>query len=230
MTPDFLAATEATWPPAATRRVGPFLLRDGAGGGQRVSAATVVDSWGPDDLDAVIAAHDVRLFRVLDGQGDLAAALERRGFPAHDETVGYICAADPDNAGPGAAEWPPAPDTRALWQQDGVGPDRVAVMDRVAGPKTALVIRDDNGAVAAGFAGVDGRWVILHALFVAPVARRRGFGAAILDAVGHFGAAHRADMTGLLVTAANAGARSLYRAYGMHDAGGYHYRRRAGGA
>jgi N-acetylglutamate synthase len=31
---------EATWPPAARHRAGPWVLRDGAGGGKRVSAAT----------------------------------------------------------------------------------------------------------------------------------------------------------------------------------------------
>ena len=33
------AALEATWPPASSQRLGPFRLRDGAGGGKRVSAA-----------------------------------------------------------------------------------------------------------------------------------------------------------------------------------------------
>ena len=41
MTPAELYATlEATWPPAARRRVGPWTIRDGQGGGKRVSAAT----------------------------------------------------------------------------------------------------------------------------------------------------------------------------------------------
>ncbi|NJS39630.1 MAG: GNAT family N-acetyltransferase, partial [Rhodobacteraceae bacterium] len=40
MTPDTIAAVmEATWPPAHHWQAGPFLMRDGAGGGKRVSAA-----------------------------------------------------------------------------------------------------------------------------------------------------------------------------------------------
>ena len=31
---------EGTWPPASEARVGPWIIRDGQGGGQRVSAAT----------------------------------------------------------------------------------------------------------------------------------------------------------------------------------------------
>jgi len=39
MTPEVLARVmEETWPPAARWRLGPFTLRDGAGGGKRVSA------------------------------------------------------------------------------------------------------------------------------------------------------------------------------------------------
>ena len=36
----FVAAMEATWPAASRRQVGPFVIRDGQGGGKRVSAAT----------------------------------------------------------------------------------------------------------------------------------------------------------------------------------------------
>ena len=42
MTPDpamLHAVAEATWPPAATQTLGPVTLRDGKGGGKRVSAA-----------------------------------------------------------------------------------------------------------------------------------------------------------------------------------------------
>ena len=35
------AALEATWPPARAWTVGPWRIRDGAGGGKRVSAATI---------------------------------------------------------------------------------------------------------------------------------------------------------------------------------------------
>jgi N-acetylglutamate synthase len=46
MTGDVFAdAMEATWPPAATTRLGPWLLRDGKGGGKRVSAATLAGEF-----------------------------------------------------------------------------------------------------------------------------------------------------------------------------------------
>ena len=51
MDPQTLAEVmEATWPPAKRQPCGPFLLREGEGGGKRVSAATVEAPWLQDDL------------------------------------------------------------------------------------------------------------------------------------------------------------------------------------
>jgi GNAT superfamily N-acetyltransferase len=227
MTPDLAAAAEATWPPRAVRHVGAFTLRDGGGGGQRVSAATAGDGWTPAALDALLADDGPALFRVAAGQQTLDRALQDRGFVARDATLAYVMAhGRPDPGDPDCA-WPPAPDVAALWALGGIGAERLAVMDRVTGPRAALVCRDRGRPVAVGFAAVHGDWVILHALFAAPAARRRGHGRAILNAAGAFGAAQGATRTGLLVTAANAGARALYARAGMAEAGGYHYRQRA---
>ena len=37
---DILTALDATWPAAARQTMGPWIIRDGQGGGKRVSAAT----------------------------------------------------------------------------------------------------------------------------------------------------------------------------------------------
>ena len=47
---EFAEAMEATWPPHATHRQGPWLIREGAGGGKRVSAASVEGDWHEADL------------------------------------------------------------------------------------------------------------------------------------------------------------------------------------
>jgi ribosomal protein S18 acetylase RimI-like enzyme len=57
MTPDLLAEVmEATWPPARRWALGPVTLRDGAGGGKRVSAASVEGAFTEADLDAAPVA------------------------------------------------------------------------------------------------------------------------------------------------------------------------------
>jgi len=78
-------AAEATWPEARRWQVGPFTLRDGQGGGQRVSAATAEDAFTVKDIsaaeDAMRSGGQQPLFQVRNetcGQqdGDLCA-LER---------------------------------------------------------------------------------------------------------------------------------------------------------
>ena len=46
---------EATWPAESRAALGPFTLRQGAGGGQRVSAATVEGAFTDSQLQAAIA-------------------------------------------------------------------------------------------------------------------------------------------------------------------------------
>ena len=50
---DLFEALSHTWPPAETRRVGPWLARRGDGGGKRVSCATLHGDLG--GLDALAA-------------------------------------------------------------------------------------------------------------------------------------------------------------------------------
>ena len=49
-------AIEATWPAAALHSHGPWLVREGRGGGKRVSSVSAVRDWEPDDIPAAEAA------------------------------------------------------------------------------------------------------------------------------------------------------------------------------
>ena len=92
---DLAPVIAATWPAAAHHRAGPFGVPEGAGGGQRVSAARLHD---PRDTDAPEAAIDRAiagladlgqppLFMVLDHQTGLDARLAARGFAIKDPTL-----------------------------------------------------------------------------------------------------------------------------------------------
>lgn len=75
------ASLAATWPAAATRDFRPVRLRDGAGDGSRVSAATLEGPWQPTTITAaettMRAEEQMPLFmlRAL----ELAALAQRRG-------------------------------------------------------------------------------------------------------------------------------------------------------
>ena len=91
-----MALCEATWPPARSFASGAFLLRDGAGGGKRVSAATLLPgaSWSEDDR--LRAEQEMRalgqqpLFQIRAGEERLDATLEAAG----EQVKGAVLASD----------------------------------------------------------------------------------------------------------------------------------------
>ncbi len=234
LTPEgLLRLTEATWPPAERRRSGPFTLRHGAGGGKRVSAATAEGPFGPADLDAAEAAMramgQVPLFQPRPGEEALDAALEARGYAVIDPVVGYVAPvgvmADPElprlAAIPCAA---PLAIQEEIWAAGGIGPARLAVMARAAGPKTYLLGRLGDRPVGTAFVAIHEGVAMLHALEVLASARRQGVARAMMVGAANWAAKAGAGALSLLVTRANAGANSLYASLGMEQVEGYHYR------
>jgi hypothetical protein len=93
MTPAQLSAVmEATWPPARLWREGPFVLRDGMGGGKRVSAASAAGDWTDADLAALEAGMAQPLVMVGAEDQRLDAALAARGWQVVDPVVAYAVA------------------------------------------------------------------------------------------------------------------------------------------
>ncbi len=247
---DIFAATEATWPAAARRTLGPFTLRDGQGGGSRVSAATVAPGTDaatiaahlPDAEAAMTAMGQPLLFQVREGadapDAVLDAVLADAGYAVMDPVVGYLCptatlAAEPLEMLRTFRVWPPVAAQREIWAAGGIGPARLAVMARAAAPCTALLGRSGDTPAASAFVACHDegtrRLAMLHALETAPAFRRRGLGRHMMRAAGHWAAAQGAAHLALLVTRANIGANALYRGLGMVPAAAYHYRIRRKG-
>ncbi|MEY4984626.1 MAG: hypothetical protein RIR62_2892, partial [Pseudomonadota bacterium] len=156
---DLPALTDATWPPAARAALGPWTIRDGQGGGQRVSAATLHGPLAEGDIDraeaAMAALGQAPLFQVWPQDRALDDALAARGYRVKDPVLAYAAPvaalAAPDLPPLAAfAHWPPLGIADALWDEAGIGPARRAVMARAAGPKTVLLGR--AGDRAAGVA------------------------------------------------------------------------------
>lgn len=230
MTPEALARVmEATWPPARSWRVGPFRLREGAGGGKRVSAATLEGEWVEADLDAAEAAMAEPLFMVRPQDQALDRALAARGYLVIDPVVGYACDAA-SLAGPvwfsTFPHWPPLQMARDLWAEGNIGPARVAVMERAHGPKAAILARREDRAAGVAFVALAEGAAMVHALEVTPALRRKGAAEAILRAAALWAREQGAAELSLVVTVANAGARALYEKLGMREAGRYHYRQK----
>ncbi|WP_341212535.1 GNAT family N-acetyltransferase [uncultured Limimaricola sp.] len=227
MTPDAgFAALAATWPARAVRDLGPVRLRDGAGGGSRVSAATLEGPFEARDIEAAEAAMHLEgytpLFMVRAGEEALDAVLAARGYILADPTLILAAPLDALDIAAPEADWPPTADQLALWADGGIGPSRIAVMERVAAPKAVL---DHPGGCA--FVGRHGSVAMLHALEVAASARRRGVGRALMEMAAGWARAQGALTLTLAVTRANAPARALYAGLGYAEVTSYHYRRGA---
>lgn len=229
MTPETLAEVmEATWPPASRRNLGPFTLRDGAGGGKRVSAASLDGPFGGADLDTLEAAMDAPLMLVRAGEDALDAALDARGWRVVDPVVAYaapIASLTADLPGLTAfPHWPPLEIARSIWSEGGIGPARIAVMARAQGARTALLGRLDDRPAGVAFVACHGAEAMVHALEVKQSQRRKGLGRNLLHAAANWAAERGATRLSLVVTRQNAAARALYTRLGMQVVGEYHYR------
>ena len=232
-----MAVLEATWPPAETAGAAGFRLRRGAGGGKRVSAASPVEpDPGAPAVDAAVAGMakwgQSALFQLTEADAGLDTALADSGYTKVDPTLLYVGAAADltgDDKLPVAHSRRLVPALMAeIWAEGGIGPDRLAVMDRVKGPSMRLLGRAGDRPAGAAFVAVDGDTAMIHAIEVRPRLRRQGVGLQLMQAGARFALANGAPWFALAVTEANTGAQALYRRMGMAHAGGYHYRLKEG--
>ena len=234
MTPDvILDAMEATWPPASTTNLGPWRLRDGKGGGKRVSATTLEGAFEEGAILFAEAAMQKRgealLFQLGPDQSALDAALGARGYAIVDPVVIYAAKlADlPQTAPPDMTtfpHWPPLGIAVDLWAEGGIGPARLDVMQRAQGPKCAILARSGDRAAGVAFVALHGSVAMIHALEITPLLRRNGSARHIMQRAVQWARLNNAMDMGLAVTSANAPARALYASFGMQVVGQYHYR------
>ncbi|MFN6951224.1 MAG: GNAT family N-acetyltransferase [Albidovulum sp.] len=230
---DLFAVTDATWPAAAFHRAGAFTVREGRGGGQRVSAATASGSWSEADIGAAERLHarlgQRPLFMIRPGETALDAALAARGYGMKDPVsilAAPLSLLTRERADPmaGFAIWPPLAIMREIWLEGGIGPQRMAVMDRVAGDRTAILGRVGDRAAGVAFVAIHAGTAMLHALHVVPALRRQGSAVNIMRKAAYWAQDHGAERFSVLVTKANAPAGALYASLGLEIVGEYHYR------
>ncbi len=223
---------DATWPAARVVQSGPWTLREGRGGGKRVSAATANTPEAAADIpgaEAAMRALGQRpLFQIRGEDAALDTALAERGYAKVDPT---ILRAAPiakliDKPVPRVtafAIWEPLAIMAEIWRAGGIGPERLAVMAR-AGLKTGILGRANDKPAGVAFAGLHGETCMVHALEVLPRSRRQGVAGWMMRAAAFWAHQNGAQQMAVLVTEANRGANTLYEALGLYPVGGYHYR------
>lgn len=232
-----IRAFDETWPAAEYAQAGGFRVGRGAGAGGRVSSAVAVGPWTPEDIAAAERIHQgwdqQPLFRVADDDAALAEALAAAGYRPRTPTA--IMAApvatltgEPLLPLATFAVWPPLAIQRDIWAAGAIDPARLAVMTRVAGPRTSILGRImDDRAAGAGFAALSGDVVMVHAVEVLPAYRRRGLGGIIMRRAAFWAAEQGASRVGLAVGRDNVAARAAYDRLGFAEVAGYVYYARA---
>ena len=229
----YFDVVDATWPPYAITRTGPWLIREGRGGGKRVSAASAAGMAKANDIPQAIEAmralgqQDLFMMRPVDNELD--QALADQGYKVIDPVHIYTC----NPAQVGAEDIPavtcfetetPLAIMQEIWAEGGIGPNRLAVMARAKGPKTYLLGRTQDRAAGTALVAIHDGVAMLHALEVLETFRGKGLGRYLMRAAARWAARQGAAELALLVTRKNAPANALYASLGMSVVGSYHYR------
>lgn len=225
-----LAALDATWPARHVTDRDGWRLRDGAGGGKRVSAASALHDAAdvPVAEAAQCALGQTPLFRLTPEDIALDAELAGLGYRVLDPTALYAAPIANLAQKPPPVRlfdiWPPLAIMRDIWAEGGIGPARLAVMDRAPRPRTGFVARIEDRVSGAAFVAIHDAIAMIHAIEIAPRARRKGVATTLLRGAAYWAETQGAECFALAVTEANAPARALYEGLGMQVAGRYHYR------
>ena len=224
---------DATWPAAAYCRVGPWTIREGRGGGKRVSAASLQSDFSPADIAVgqarMAALGQTPLFLVREGEDRLDRTLDDYGYSIIDPVSFYACPVAALTTGHFTAsvettQWPPSDSAKKIWAEGGIGPERLDVMNRVKGPKSVIAAQSGGEIAGVGFTAVAAKIAMIHAIEVSPKMRRRRAGTAVLHLAADWAKKTGCDYLTLAVTDANRPANALYSKLGMSLVGSYHYR------
>ena len=230
---DYYAVVDGTWPAARYEQAGPVVLREGAGGGSRVSSATVSGAFDDDDLNhaeqAMRAMGQKPIFQIREGQDELDNALATRGYTVLDPVNIYSCPVEQlcDTHIPRVTVlfiWEPLAIMREIWAHGGIGPERIDVMNRAKGPKTSMLGRLNEKPGGVGFVAIHNGVAMVHAVEVVPHQRRSGMGKWFMRAAAFWARDNGAHTLSVICTQANEAANGLYTSLGMNVVGHYHYR------
>lgn len=222
---------DQTWPAARRWLQDGWTLRDGQGGGKRVSAATLAAP----DADIALAETAMRamgqtpLFMIREGEAALDGALEALGYDVIDPVNMYLTRTSeltdiPIPPVTAFEIWEPLAIIAEIWAKGGIGPARMDVMHRAA-HKTALLARWNEQPGGVAFAAIHDAVCMVHAVEILEHQRKQGVAGWLMRRAAFWAQAQGATQVAVLCTKANEGANRLYQTLGFAHVGAYHYRR-----
>lgn len=216
-------ATDATWPSASATLQNGWIIKNGAGGGKRVSAALQTDPSAEIE-HAEVAMQTIGqdlLFQLRTGEDALDSALASRGYDLIDRVVLLVAplSALEKSTNIQSSDTPNTA-LKQIWADGGIGPARFDVMNRATCPKS--IIHIDDRAVA--YVGIHNGICMAHAVEVSKSHRRQGLGNQIMQAAAGWAEHQGAVFMAVITVMDNIPARTLYQNLGMTEVGHYHYR------
>ncbi|MDU9003068.1 GNAT family N-acetyltransferase [Sedimentitalea todarodis] len=240
--PSWYDVIDGTWPAASYRHHGVWTLREGCGGGSRVSATTLAKpdaDFTEADIDsaetAMLDMGQSRIFMIRKGETVLDQHLAQRGYALKDPVTIYVCppAQMMDEPIPRVTVfslWEPLAIMREIWAAGGIGASRLAIMDRARGPKTSFLCRHKDKPAGAAYAAFHDGVVMVHAIEILAHQRRCGMGRWVMRAAAFWADEQGAETLSVMCTVENTAANALYTSLGMRPVGQYHYRHLPDGA
>ena len=224
---------EHTWPAYNTRTNGSWTLREGRGGGKRVSATTL-DGFRelPNLKDAeqgMQALSQTPIFMIREGEGDLDYLLATEGYEITGPSNIYMAPIEEfaKKEPPRLSVfdiWEPLQIQNDIWSNAGIGASRTAVMHRVKGPKTSFFLRWKNNPAGTAFIGIHNNIAMVHAMEILPQHRRKSVATLAMYQAAIWAKSFGAHTLSVICTKENLGANALYASLHMQLVGGYHYR------
>lgn len=229
---DLFNAVDATWAPFAFHNLDGWMIREGAGGGQRVSAATIQPDTQTFQINAaatkMVSLGQTPLFMIRNTDTGLDAELHGLGYDIVDPVVILMAPTiellsyPPNKMQTVCTLYKPDANAKIIWAAGGIDQGRLDVMARVKGKKAVLVA----GEMGVAFAAAHGNVAMVHAVEVASQHRRKGVANAMMYKAFEWARDAGCEWVAVLTVHANIPARTLYENLGMVRAAAYHYRRK----
>ena len=229
----FWRASDICWPPIQKKTVGPWVIREGGGGGSRVSSTTPIGDCSRKDISlAEREMHGLgqsNVFQIRRKDKELDLLLSKKGYSLVDRTVIYKCniAEISCLSVPSVTTfdiWPPLNMMKIIWDKGGITDGRLSVMRRCKVKKTTILGRIENKAAGCAFVSQSNGISIIQSLFVLPKYSRKGLARHVIIEAAKWGEKEGSSYLALMVGKHNKRARSLYDGLGMKVLESYHYR------
>lgn len=228
---DLFNAVDATWAPYAFHTHENWLVREGAGGGQRVSATTLLSEIHDYQISIAVekmaSLGQTPLFMIRNTDEKLDAELHGLNYDIVDPVVILIAETqkllrNPTNQMQAVQTLgAPNANVKSIWADGGINQGRLNVMARVEAPKTII----NAGQMGVAFAAAFNSIAMVHAVEVASAHRRKGVANALMYKAFQWAEEQNCKWVSVLTVRENIPARTLYENLGMVESAAYHYRR-----